>query len=241
MKIEGQIKFKHAITVTDKLLAELEKIILEFYDIINFKAVLVNEDEIEFDSLDELLTYNNPNSRNIKNLYINARTEFVEKTLYISFDPSVSFLHNYKYSISGSFSINDNNEYVLLQNNLYSLLNRYKCSLIYTFLSKVSTMYISIVATIFGLFNYIKYGSKSSYIALDELYYIMIIIIVILLPFMLLIIKVWKSLFPPVFYKLGDQISKYNKINNLRNNILWTIIIGLGVGLVGTLIWDKIS
>ena len=70
MTIHGQIRFKDALIVDEKLLRELEKVILKFYESVSYSCNLCNDDKIIFNSLEELLNYENSKIRKIVRLSI---------------------------------------------------------------------------------------------------------------------------------------------------------------------------
>lgn len=86
MTIHGKIAFKDAIIVDKKLLKEMEKVILNFYDKVSYSCMLSNDNRIDFDTLDELLSYENPKIRKIIRLSITFGY-----SSEIVFEPSFAF------------------------------------------------------------------------------------------------------------------------------------------------------
>ena len=117
MTIRGKIKFKDAIIVDEKLLRELEEIILSFYDKIEYSCRLCNDNTIDFASLAELLDYENTKIRKIERLKISfgVYNEIV-------FEPSLSFWCSYKYTVEGTFITEDNDKGILFTDKIEKAL-----------------------------------------------------------------------------------------------------------------------
>ena len=73
MKYKTEFSFNKAIIVDANMLSEMQKVILEYCDNIEYRAYLENRDKIEFESLDELLEFENSKRNRINEIYIEAR------------------------------------------------------------------------------------------------------------------------------------------------------------------------
>lgn len=72
MLISGKMKYKKAVILTEDKMHELETLLHKYCDSISYKAETINDSEIVFSSLDELLQYDNFESRSLKSLQISA-------------------------------------------------------------------------------------------------------------------------------------------------------------------------
>ena len=72
MVINGKMKYKKAVILTEEKMRDLETLIQKYCDRIYYEAITICDSKISFSSLDELLQYDNFESRSIKTLYISA-------------------------------------------------------------------------------------------------------------------------------------------------------------------------
>lgn len=72
MLISGKMKYKKAVILTEEKMHELETLLHKYCDKVSYKAETINDSEIVFSSLDELLQYDNFESRSLKTLQITA-------------------------------------------------------------------------------------------------------------------------------------------------------------------------
>ncbi len=84
MTIHGKITFKDAIIIDGKLLKELESVILENFTKIKYEGSLCNGDSILFDSLSELLQYENINQRKLIELKLLVNLDYLFRSSYMS-------------------------------------------------------------------------------------------------------------------------------------------------------------
>ena len=237
MKCKKEFEYKKAITVDSDMLIQFNEEIGKLCDTITYKAELINGDEIEFDSLDELIDYENSKDNCLKKIRIwatdranriNDISIYIEKSDYDS-------PYFYK-TVRVVLSTDDIDKSTVFQHRVEHLCNRHSQDKMYQFLSKTGIFkklyYIS-----FGIivgFLYAIYKNKNLTNA-GTIYICFICIIYALLETP--IEKLRKKYYPPIIFYLGDEIKNYDEKKNKRNNFFWTVCIGGGltiiVGIIG--------
>lgn len=233
MKIQGKIKFKDAIVVDEKLLRELTDIILSFYKYINFSCFLCNDSKIEFDTLDELLDFDNNRIRKIERMSISFGY-----SNEIVFKPTIGIFSSYKYTVEGTYITEKYDEGILFHEKIRNALDKNKQSKWYTIITKISILYFCIAVSSFFL-GYtiaslyaegINASPKIQYTITDIALSITIGLILILLAGMLS--KFRNVLLPPIVYKIGEQIKEIEKRRDLFSKIFWGVIVAFFVSIL---------
>lgn len=240
MKIHGKIRFKDAIVVDEKLLRELEEIILSFYTHISFSCDLCNDDTISFGSLEELLNYDNAKIRKIVSLTMS----FSSCGAYnkIQFDPDISLFSSYKYTVQGTFETEDMDKSILFSEKIKNSLNKHKQSIWYTLITKMCMMHFLILLLLFsfGSTFYLVF-TKGINISKEMGYSPITINLGIAFMFFCMLFgyvfsKCRNTLLPPIAYKIGEQIKEIEKGRDLFSKIFWGVIITFAISvLVGKL------
>lgn len=235
MTIHGKLAFKDAIIVDKKLLKEMEKVILDFFDKICFSCKLSNNNTIDFESLDELLNYENPKIRKIVRLSITFGY-----SSEIVFEPNSAIFSSYKYTVQGTYQLKDLDKSVLFQTKIKDILNRNKQDRWYTILTKINTMQFLIAILVFFacMIIYIVYtkgiNQESTFSPL--IFDLYIIFWVIFCFFGYILSKCRNYLLPIIAYKIGEQIKEIEKGRELFNKIFWGIIVAFTVSFVVAII-----
>ena len=243
MTIEGKFKYNRALTLTPERMKELERIILKYCSNIQYKAETINESEISFASLDELLDYDNFANGRLKSIEIRGNGETV-KSLYLTIDSDTFALGiiwcgrtGYSHYVVGTTDIETN-----LKNDLqlffqkatspYWLIAKFRLYRLMALLSGICFAYL------------LLFGGESGYTRFDLLSLRSIIIIVVSIIIALGLIKLCKviddhflaRLFPPVSFVWGEEKFQQEKYNRWRNNLFWGVIIAIIVGIITTFI-----
>ena len=79
MKQKTYFNFEKAIKVDEKMLIEIKSCIEEYCPQLRYEAELENNDEIEFESIDELLGFENSPSNRLKNLQVYGKSRDSER------------------------------------------------------------------------------------------------------------------------------------------------------------------
>ena len=75
MKYKTEFSFNKAIVVDANMLLEMQRIILEYCSNIEYRVCLENKDRIDFESIEELIEFENSKINRISEIYIEARDE----------------------------------------------------------------------------------------------------------------------------------------------------------------------
>lgn len=222
MLISGNIKFKKAIIVNRNLLEKIEAIILEYFNGIRYYAVLENDDTIVFESLDELLEYDNYKFRKLKRLSI-----LTDKEFELIFYEDYSLLHNYNNTVVGKYITKNNDDSILIVEKIQNALDKSKQPLHYRLFSKFSIAYMVIALGIISfIMNILKIPSYEKEYTISEYFNNVLIIVFILMIIAKVVEKVINYFFQPIIFQWGLEVERINKIKNLRSNIFWVIFVG---------------
>ncbi len=231
MNIYGKIRFKDAIIIDEKLLRDLENTISQFFGKVSYSCRLCNDNRIEFESLDELINFENVKIRKIVSLSMkfNCINE-------IEFEPDISFFSSYKYTVQGTFNTDDLDKSVLFQEKVKAILDRNKQDRWYIILTKMNYMHLCLASFIFSTCStiYAIYtGGLEQKISYNPLIFNLSISIGVVFFILAVILSKFRNvLLPPVAFKIGEQIKEIEKGRNLFSKIFWGVIVAFIVSLV---------
>lgn len=232
MVIHGKIQYKDAIIVNEKLLTDLEKIILSFYNKVFYECKLCNDDIIEFESLVELLSYKNIKSRKIVRLKI--KFDYND----ITFEPTSSLFSSYKYTVVGNYKVDDPDKSILFSEKIEKVLESYRRSKLYTFLTKISMVYFFIfflgitmgAAIVVLIEEGVMGGSTYTTNSLNLSMIIGVLIAVI----SGILSKCRNTLLPSICFMIGEQIEEIKRNEDRFSKIFWGVIVAFIVSFIVT-------
>ena len=242
MTIEGKFEYNRALTLTPERMKELERIILKYCSSIQYKVETINESEISFASLDELLSYDNFAKGRLKSIDMRGNGETVQ-SLYLTIDSDTFALGIiwcgrtcYSRYVVGTTDIETN-----LKNDLQLFFQ--KITSPYWLIAKFRLSWLLILVCMFSAFLLI-FSEISSFTQSDWLTLRVAIIFVISTAFAWGIIKLCKIIdnyflarcFPSVAFVWGEERFQQEKYNRWRNNLFWGVIIAIIVGIITTFI-----
>lgn len=231
MKVKGAIKYKYSTILNENQIREIDTIVNEYLGTPEYSSEIVSGDSITFDSLEELLLFDNFDNRKIKKIIIR-----------VGFDTFIYLDCNNKYnSVHGDFGIDSEDKSEEFRRKFISILNKGKRNRLYEFfaMSYYTRIFISIWAAV-TIYSFIM-GNPSEFINLTLVESAVIIIgsviCGILIYNLLEIINKWiKSLFPRLVVYIGEEKKNENSRGKLRDNIFWVIIVGLIISISGGLL-----
>lgn len=230
MTIHGKITFKDAIIIDEKLLKELENVILETFTNIKYEGRLCNDDIILFDSLSELLQYENINQRKLVKLKIEFDYNVIE------FYPTISGICSYKYTVSGSYATKDTDTSILFERKIKNILEKHKRKKWYTLLTKISTMHFGIfilgLSTISTIYSVLKEGVIGGITYTANSINLGIILAILLIIVSAILAKCRNFLLPPISFMIGEQVEEIKKNENLFSKIFWGVVVTFVVSFV---------
>ncbi len=230
MTIHGKIQFKEAIIVNEKLLKDLEEIILSFFKQITYECKLCNGDGAEFDSLDELLAYENIKARKIVRLKI--KFDYNE----IIFEPTFSKINSYQHTVFGVYKVYDSDTSILFSEKVQRVLEKSKRSKWYTFLTKISFTHFCIfiigISTGSTIYSVMSEGVIGKSVYTVNSINISIIIGILCIIFSIILAKCRDILLPPISFMIGEQIQEIKRNEEKFSKIFWGIIVAFIVSYV---------
>ena len=100
MKVSGKLSYKSAIIVNDVFFKDIDELLREYFEKPKYSAQLINGDEVEFESVSELISYDNFSNRAIKTMRIGFGIGN-----YIRIEPSMAFINGYKSTLEMGFEV----------------------------------------------------------------------------------------------------------------------------------------
>ncbi len=226
MIIYGGFKFKKAIVVTKKLLEELEEIILSKFNNIKYNALLDNGNSIDFNSLDEVVSYENFENNRIKHLRITANSSF-----NLEFNTKMSATVAYNSTVNMNFQMDNIDNCILFESKIKKLMEKNKQPWYYTVFSKTSSYHLG--ATFFAawviLAAYTLITKRSSNGGSSDVTSAVNLILPIFLTIIFMIVIISKKIrdyfFPPIIFYWESEVQRSDKIQTLRTQIFWGVIV----------------
>ena len=125
MKVSGKLSYKSAIIVNDVFFKDIDELLREYFEKPKYSAQLINDDEVEFESVSELISYDNFSNRAIKTM----RIGFIARLEKLSYDinsetdsnsTSSSFISCAEYLGFSKYSLN--NSSMSLKNTSFTII-----------------------------------------------------------------------------------------------------------------------
>lgn len=248
MVIEGKASCKKALILTPERMKALEKIVCKYCHNIEYKAETVNGSEISFTSLEELLDYDNFGNRRIQAINIRGDGEAVHR-LYIIISSDV-FCLDWIWCGSTCY-MHYEVDTIDIETNLKEDLNVFlqKATSPYWIISKfrLTGLLESLICICFIFLLLSNNGSTDSQMDLFSMRGA--IIVACSMIFSWGVIHLCKFIdkyflarcFPPVVFAWGKGKSQYEKYQRLRGNLLWCVVIALGIGVIASVISNSLS
>lgn len=209
----------------------INSLLTEFCDRIEWAAMTYRKTDIQFDTLEELLSYDNYSSNRIVQLEITGYQNW-KRFARIEIQSDEMGLINYGSTLSCSYTVDSIDSELNFINQLEIILKKATAS--YWLLGKFSLFGTisapSMLSTICGIITggYARPKDISFTIAL----------IIIASALVIILVSRWidkhflRNLFPPIQFLWGEEVSRNSKWEKLRSNIFWGIIIALLIGIV---------
>ena len=235
MNIHGSFKYKSAIILTRERVKEIEKTLLKDFNDLNCYVITYSKDTVRFDTIDELLDYDNFGEWKIKSLHIDGTKPGGQK-IEIYFRAEMGLLVSFSSTIEISYTVSDLKEIVALKEQ--ALLIFKKCKAPYNLISKFALYsVICIISIVSAIFTLSLPDVQIATLAFNVKSIVVMMLTGIIAGF--LIIKFptgWGKLFPPIVYYWGEEIGVSDRRNQLRTNIFWGVFVALIIGVITTYI-----
>lgn len=232
MKLHDKFGYSKAIVVDEKMLTDINECIKEFFSDPKYSAELLDDSRIVFESLEELLSYENYGDKSIKYLKINFGYNKFE------FEQTFSIFHSYKNSVSGEYVTKNVNESILFKKNIQNILEKGSRPWYYTFVTKFSVIYFLIVITVICIILTVILNLNGKYVKGDSnlsVSFLNIWICGSVIYFLIahMFSKLKNKIFPVIAYKIGEQKKKIERRDDLISKFFWGVIV---TGIVSVII-----
>lgn len=226
MELHDKLGYRKAIIVDERMLIDLDKCIRNYFTSSpNYSADLLDESIVVFESLDELIQYDNFGNKAIKYL----KVSFGYNNSLV-FKKTLSSFHSYEYSLLIEYVIKNMDDNILFKKEMIKIFEKGKRPWYYTFVTKFSYMYFFIafmfMTVIFGGILYFKDMFKIINTTLTVGMFITWFICTALILFMsYLLSRIRNFLFPVISYNIGEQKKQIEGRDKLISNIFWSVIV----------------
>ncbi len=224
LKISGKIQYKSAILVDDSFLEDVDKLLCEYFDVPRYEAKLFNGDKITFDSVLELVNYDNFSHRRIASLEIG-----VGYNNLIEIKPTYSYINAYTSTIEMSFEVDSIDKVEEIKRKMRTIIDKHKQPLLYTVASKLSFMHLLVLtfctSMMFSIWQFVNYGLTNT-----EIDYMLLLPICIVAAAFAVILGnafAWliKTCFPPVEFYLGENKTAVERKRDIKGKVFWGIVV----------------
>lgn len=242
MEYTTSFEYKNAIIVDAKMLREIEKEILKYCKYFEYSAKLENDDRIKFDSIEELLEYENSKEYRMKSLNIIAREDEhkYRNKVEIDFCAETAILSKYDSTIKVSMVTNNVNNRILFKENIEHIFSRHAQDKKYNKLAKSGTfnkisLYF-LICTVVLVYQLISSG----FTYINKGLLIAVVILLVLEVIKTPLEKKHKELYLPIVFYIGDEKGRYDNCKENRKNFFWTVIVSgtltIIVGIAGIIV-----
>lgn len=226
MTLNGKITHHKAIILTPERILELEFVLKKHCDTITYEATTVSGVEIAFENAEELIAYENFEKKRIKDLTVIGYKKY-SRVFRVSFTYSLWWFKSRGYddTCTCSYTLKSLDEESVFSSDIKNFLK--KCTARYWIWGKLSLFGILWpYSCLLTSYNY--FSGKFENMTINAALLLLAIVIAALFiigigAFDRLIIR---NVFPPIAYLWGEEKDRQGRLANLRNNLLWTVIIG---------------
>ena len=217
----------------------LHKLLAKYANSINYEAKTASDSIITFSNIKELLTHENYKKNRICSI-----------TVYGYNESNRVFLLDIEAFSGWFFPIG----YINTSKCYYSLSSlseeEHFCNDISSFFHKVTAPYwlagkiriwgiMWLFTTLHSFYNQLT--KRPVNVTSPFIYLLSIIIALALLAVVAIVDRfVLENLFPPLAFMWGEEKERQKRIDNYRANLLWTVVIGIIVGIITTWITNKL-
>lgn len=240
MKISGTIERKRAVIINAERLKSLCEIILKHCTELEFSARTYAGTKISFNSMDELLNYDNYKPRRIKSLELKGYTGYSFGISVEIGDLSICMIRNYGSTVRCYYQLSSTDSETIYKNDFEIWYK--KAVAPYWALGKFSFGGLIFIPASFITFVRIcgiNVGTNNPNIVALIFAIILGCILVAVAKFC--DIYLLKNLFPAVLFEWGEEDNRNQKWQKYRSNLLWGIIMVIVMGLITNYIYDTLK
>lgn len=245
MLISGKMKYKKAVILTEDKMHELETLLHKYCDSISYKAETINDSEIVFSSLDELLQYDNFESRSLKTLQITASGK---STYYIRLvfeaDSLFSSFTGYDETFRCYYDVDTVDAETTIRSEITTFLRKITAG--YWLIAKFRFYGLLMIVCFIGATYFLAYRSTQPSNTNILLMLTFGIIGVVISFGLIAVIKAidhhfLQRCFPPIAFVWGEGKTQFEKSQKLRTNLFWGFMIAILASIIASFIVNIIN
>lgn len=239
--MERRIVWKKSLKLDEDFFKEID----EIYNFLNMQPEYIIETK-------EKATYKYENTElllkgkfdeEVLNLSIQPQQYDLKNKIYFYFEVYNGVIFNYDEVAICKYTIENDEKDVILRDKINKLYrNHTKTDWLIGKIGLSFIIYIlTFICSIYGMFLLIN--DKLKITTETNIYtnmYILSMSIITILLIKQFDTYMCKKIFSPIVYYLGYQKEKWNRMEKLRSNILWGILISLLVGIIGSYIYSHL-
>ena len=244
MKISGRIKRKKSVIVTPERVRLICDIILKHSERLEISAETLAKTTISFESIEELLEYDNFKPRRIVALEIAGYIGYSRIISVEIGDFNLSPITNYGSTVRCSYNLSSVDAETIFVSDFETWYQKSKCS--YWLIGKFSFNGLFFVPSAFiTLIRFISGAEVNIDLANGVVFAAVIAITLLACVFMYLVklldVHLLGNLFPAVAFLWGEEVKRNEKWEQFRINLVWCVIIGILIGLVTNYFYDTLK
>lgn len=243
MTISGKIKKKKAVILSPERINLLCDIILKHCERLEFTAETYAQTRILFDSLEELLAYDNFKPRRIVKLEVDGYNGYSRAISVEISDLNFSLLVNYGSTVRCDYKFSSVDQETIFKSNFETWYEKIVAD--YWFLGKFSFTGLLFVPSAFITLIRLVAGHTLE-MDLSNVVTLAVIAVATILVIALSYSAKWLdahflgNLFPAVAFVWGEEEKRNEKWEKFRSNLFWGIVIALLIGLVTNYLYDTL-
>lgn len=239
MTIDGCLKYYKALFFSSERMRELHSLLLSYCERIIYETETFNQRSIRFDSIDEMLSYDNYDKMRLKEIVIYGYSKNTQVfRLTLSASRSWFSLIGYWKTADCRYTFSNLQKETTFRSALQLFLK--KATQPYWPVAKISIYGLFLFFCAFSSMYNFSIGKTVAYNGSFFLFFIALITaILLMLCFAALDFYVFGSLFPPIVFAWGEEAKRSDKNHARRSNIFWGIIVAIVVGIISSYLTGK--
>lgn len=245
MKITGEIKGKKAIIIDSERLKVLSNIIVKHCDNIEYSAETVAKTNITFESLDELLEYDNFKPRRIISVEMKGYSGYSHVVSIQIGNFNLSPFVNYGRTVKCYYQLQSIEAETIFKTDFATWYQKVQAP--YWLVGKVSLFGLLLFPSIFHVLVQLIIGSPkaemdiSNPVVLTVFAVVCIAVIGFILTIKMVDAYILGNLFPAVVFNWGEEVNRNEKWERYRSSWLWGSIITILLGLLVNYLYDSLK
>ena len=235
MRKHRHFEYSKIVVLTLPRLQELRSILQKFGECINYSVRTRNNAEIYFDSFDELSGFDNFQDNKIVSLDVECKNCIQENDGNVSISISFSPASPYETaSVRCYYYFSDTEKEMVFISEFTRFLNKIST---YDRSYKVCEWSSFLAFLVLGVYPvFLQIDSISFYQRARGLFPVVMVFFVseLIATFLYFLCSrlIWKKLFPRAIYAWGEEAFRYSKLEKLRSNLFWVVLIAPVISII---------